>query len=369
MRWLRATFALVCVLSGAAVACNEKAIKQQPDAATPGGITADQAQKPVAKFGDHVITLGEFAQVLADMPEYERLRFQGLEKRKELLRTMIDVQLIADEAKRLGLDKDPIVAEEMRQVLVNWMRGKLLTDLPAPAALPMADVRAYYDGHIDDYREPERRRVVQIVAKDEATAKKAAEEAKAAGASGWGALVAKYSQEKPAGTEAPELSGDVGYLTAMTDPHPAVSPKASDEMRTQAFALGSVGDVSGPFKDALGWHVIRMVAKNDARDQSFGDAERSIRIRLLQDLRTAKEQALIEETRKQVKVEVDEQALDALAASLTVSPPASSAPAPSTSAAPTTSASASPSSSTSGAASTKASAAPKASTSASLKKP
>lgn len=309
--------------------CNEKAVKKQPDAgAVAGGLTPEQAAKPVAKLGDKVITLGEFAQALADMPEYERLRYQGVERRKELLRAMIDMQLLADEAKKQGLDQDPIVAEETRQVLVAWMRGKLLEGLPAPSEIPESELRAFYDAHVDEYREPERRRVSQVVVKDEATAKKVHDEARAATATQWGAIVGKYSEEKPAGTEAPEMMGDLGFVTAPTDPHAPANPKVTTEIRAAAFALKDVGAVSEPFKDSNGWHVIRLVTKNEARDQSFADVERALRVRVLQEKRAAKEKALVDEMRKELKVEIDEATLAAIASELAIGPaPSASAPA------------------------------------------
>jgi peptidyl-prolyl cis-trans isomerase C len=323
-----------------AFGCNEKAVKRAPDGgAIPGGLTAEQAQKPLAKFGDHVITLGDFAQALADMPEYERLRYQSIDRRKELLRSMIDVQLLADEAKRLGLDKDPTVGEEQRQILVAWMRGKILSDLPPPSSIPEAEVRAFYDGNLDLYREPERRRVAQVLTKDETIAKKAYDEAKKATPTEWGAIVKKLSDEKPADSEAPEMAGDVGYVTSPSDAHPPVSNKVTPEIRAAAFALKNVGDVAPPFKDTKGWHVIKVIAKNEARDQSFADVERTIRVRLLQDKRAAKEKAIVEETRAAVKIEIDEAALAQLTGAIPAPKPSSSepegvapAPSPSTSA-------------------------------------
>lgn len=317
------------------VACNEKAVQKQPDAAAvPGGLTPEQAQKPVAKLGDRVITLGEFARALADMPEYERLRYQGIERRKELLRAMIDMHLLADEAKKQGLDKDPVVSEEMRQVLVAWMRGKLLEGLPAPLSIPEDELRKFYDEHVSEYREPERRRVAHIVVKDEATAKKAYEEAKSATPTQWGSIVKKYSDEKPLPTEAPETAGDLGFVTAPSDTHAQPNAKATTELRTAVFALKSVGDVSPPVKDANGWHVIRMTAKNEARDQSFADVERTIRVRVLQEKRAAKEKALIEEMKKQLKIEIDEATLAAIANELALPPAASGSASTSASAKP-----------------------------------
>ena len=303
------------------VACNEKAVNRSSDAAAmPGGLTPEQAQKPVAKFGDHVITLGEFAQALADMPEHLRIHMQSLERRKELLRTMIDVQLLADEAKKQGLDKDPVVAEEVRQILVAWMRGKLLVDLPAPSSIAESEVRAWYDGHLDDYKEPERRRVAQIVTKDEATAKKAYDEAKTASPTQWGALVSKYSDDKPLDTQAPESAGDLDFMTGPGDSHAPSNPRVTPDVRAHAFALKDPGDVSPPFHDALGFHVLRLLVKNDAHEQSYNDVERSIRIRILQEKRDAKERAVLDEMRAQVKVEIDEGALAELANALAVEP-------------------------------------------------
>ncbi len=316
-----------------------------PDAASSvGGLSVEQAQKPLAKFGDHVVTLGDFAKVLADMPEYERIRYQSLERRKELLRSMIDVQLLADEAKREGLDKDPALQEETRQILVAWMRSKLLAELPQAAAIPDGDVKAYYEAHKDLFVEPERRRIAQIVTHDEAAAKRAADEARAAGTVGWGALVKKYSEEKPASTEAPELAGDLGYVTAPTDAHATTSPRVVPAVRAVAFTLKEVGAVADPVKDALGlFHVVRLVAKQPARDQSLSDVERTIRVRIVQEKRADRERQLVDETRKTTRVEIDEAVLGQIAASL------AAGPAPSTSASTSTSTSGAPSASASAA--------------------
>jgi parvulin-like peptidyl-prolyl isomerase len=344
MRFGRLVVVFVAAL-GLGSACNEKAVQKAPDAGpVAGGLTPEQAQKPLAKLGTRVITLGEFAQALADMPEYERMRYQSIERRKELLKSMIDMQLLAEEAKKQGLDKDPIVAEELRQALVGWMRGKLVEGLPVPAAIEEDKLRKYYDAHRDEYREPERRRIAQIVVKDEATAKKVAEEAKTATPTQWGALVKKYSELKPANTEAPEMMGDIGFVTAPSDTKAQSDPRATPELRAAAFAIPTVGATSAEFKDANGWHVIRMLAKNDARDQSFADVERTLRVRVLQEERAKREKDLLELMRKEIKIEIDEATLAQIASDLAV--PAASGSA-SASAAPSTSTSAAPSASTS----------------------
>ncbi len=301
------------------------------------GLSPEQSARALAKFGEHVITLGEFAQALNDMPQIERLRYQALERRKDLLKNMIDVQLLADEAKKLGLDRDPAVLDEQRQILVAWMRAQLAKQIPTPNELPETEVRAWYDAHADLFDDPERRRVAQIVSGSEDAAKKAYDEAKVAAPNGWGPIVARYSDEKPGATEAPEMAGDLGFVTAPTDTHATPNPKATPAVRTAAFALAKVGDVSAPFKDDKGWHVLKLIAKNDARHQSFADVQHTVRTRLAQDRRAAAEKALIEEIRKSTKIEIDEGSLAAAASGMAIGP----TPSPSVSAGASASASAS----------------------------
>src|SRR6187200_3423370 len=91
-------------------ACREKP-KQSlgPIAATsvapPGKLTPELARQVLAKVGEREITLGEYAETLERMDPFERLRFQSPDRRKQLLNEIVQVELLAEEAKRRGLDK------------------------------------------------------------------------------------------------------------------------------------------------------------------------------------------------------------------------------------------------------------------------
>src|ERR1700722_2653054 len=82
-----------------------------------GVLTAEQAAQVLARVGDRTITLGDFEAALEHMDEFDRLRYQAPERRKELLGEMIDVMLLADEARDKGYDKDPVTQQEIREIL------------------------------------------------------------------------------------------------------------------------------------------------------------------------------------------------------------------------------------------------------------
>ena len=62
-------------------------------------------------------------------------------------------------------------------------------------------------------------------------------------------------------------------------------------------------------KAGSSFYVVRLTQKLPAHERSFEEAERSIRVKLAQDRLRKKEEELLAELRKSVKVEIDEAAL------------------------------------------------------------
>jgi len=88
-RWLpdRRWVGVAAVAVLVAVACNERPLeskaKRGDSAAPPAGLTADQAALVVAKVGDRTITLGDYAATLERMDQFDRLRYQSPERRRD----------------------------------------------------------------------------------------------------------------------------------------------------------------------------------------------------------------------------------------------------------------------------------------------
>ncbi|MCC6213727.1 MAG: peptidyl-prolyl cis-trans isomerase [Polyangiaceae bacterium] len=317
-------------------ACDEKKLDASASAsASIGGLPPEVASKVLARVGERTITLGDYAVTLERMDQFERLRYQSPDRRKQLLQEIIRVELLAQEARRRGLDQAPETKERVRQLLRDELLRRTRASLPAPADLPEAEVRAWYEAHRADFREPERRRVAVLVLADEAKAKKLAEQAASATPQEWGRLVRDHSLEKPApGATAPlELAGDLGIVSA-----PGVdrgeNPRVPEAVRGAVFEIAAVGGVLGRPVAAEGKHyVVRMTGKTDARDRSFEEAQRSIRVSILQERIRAAEAALEQELRGRFAVKVDDAALAKVEVRLEAPEAAgSAAPAPSGSA-------------------------------------
>jgi peptidyl-prolyl cis-trans isomerase C len=308
-----AVVAMVCAPMW--VGCRDKALQQsgRADAGeVPGGLTAAQAALVLAKVGDHEITLGEFAATLDRMDQFDRLRYQTPERRRELLDQIITVELLANEAKRRGIDKEPETAEALRQVLRDALLQETRRKGRAPADIPETEARAYYEEHRLDFEEPERRRVAHMVLKDKAKADRVLEAARKASPTQWGELALDNSLDAPAKPYrgSMELVGDLGLVGAPSDPRGA-NPRVPAELQKAAFELQKVGDVLDHLVQTSdgNWHLVRLVGKTDSHTRTFAEAERTIRITIAQRAIADLEKGMEAELRRQFPVQIDEAAL------------------------------------------------------------
>jgi len=308
--------------------CNDKALDDSGrDGQTPlSQLTPEQKAQVLAKVGDRTITLGDYAAALEHMDQFDRMRYASPERRKELLDEMIEVELLAREAEARGYDKDPVAQMEERAILREAMLKDARKGAPSPADIPEADVRSYYEAHKDDYEDPERRRVSLVVLREEGAAKAGLAQALAATtATQWGELVRTKSSDPQAKANVPvDLAGDFGMVSPPGHSR-GENPRIVEPVRSAAFEISSVGQVL-PRVISGGdgrFYVVRLAQKVDAHARGYGEAERSIRVRIAQEKMKQKEDELIASLRAQYPVTIDERALGNVHVELSVTPDAS----------------------------------------------
>jgi parvulin-like peptidyl-prolyl isomerase len=274
------------------------------------GLTSAQASQVLARVGTRTITVGDFVAALEHMDSFDRIRYQAPERRKELLEEMIDVALLADEARSKGYDKDPEVEQETREILRDAVLKQVRAEAPKPSEIAEAEVRAYYEAHRGDFRDPERRRVSAVVLRNEAAANAALAEARAGSASDWGALVRSRSIDSSAAAGGPpELAGDLGFVSPPGDPR-GVNARVPEEVRAAVYEISEVGGVLPRVVAAAGkFYVVRLQSKTPPHDRSLDDAARMIRVKLAQEKMHAREEEFVAGLEKQYPVTIDESAL------------------------------------------------------------
>jgi peptidyl-prolyl cis-trans isomerase C len=310
-------------LAMAAVACSHPSGPSAAPADGGGGVgtlSPEEASQVLAHVGDRTITLGDYVAALQHMDQFDRIRYSAPARRRELLGEMIDVMLLADEAREKGYDKDPVTQQEVREILRDALLKKAREGVPAPEDIPAPEVQAYFDAHRADFHDPERRRVSAIVVATPGAAASVLAGAAKATPFQWGELVrtksiddrgagASRSPSKPELEGPADLAGDFGFVSPPGDPR-GTNVRVPEEVRAAVFEIANVGDVLPRVVPAAGkFYVVKLESKAEGRDRTLQDAERSIRVKLSQEKAHAAEEALLEELRKQYPVQIDEAAL------------------------------------------------------------
>jgi peptidyl-prolyl cis-trans isomerase C len=299
----------VCGALGLAGACTKRddASPDRPargKSAEPAGPAApaqnaEELRAPLAKIDDVTITLGELQERINRQSPYIRARYTSLEQKKEFLDSLIRFEVLAKEAARRGLDKDPEVVRTMKQVMIQrLMRDELDAKITADTVTD-AEMKAYYDANLAEYVKPEEVRVSAIIVKNRAQADRVANEARGETGKtnkGFRDLVSRYSQDE----DTKLRGGDLRYLDAATKEVPAPVVKA-------AFALTNTGDVSPAVDAGNGtWYVLKQTGRRRSMTKSFDDAKPAIRNKLFRDKRVAAQKDFVDDLRGKAKIEVND---------------------------------------------------------------
>jgi peptidyl-prolyl cis-trans isomerase C len=117
--------------------------------------SSEELKTPLAKIDDVTITLGEFQERINRQSPYIRARYTSLEQKKEFLDSLVRFEVLAKEAYRRGLDKDPEVVRTMKQVMIQkLMRDEFDAKITAES-ITDAEMKAFYDGNLAEYVKPE----------------------------------------------------------------------------------------------------------------------------------------------------------------------------------------------------------------------
>lgn len=276
---------------------------------------AGKTGEVVAHVGNGTITVDDFKAKLDEQSPFIRARYNTLERKKEFLDNLIRFELLAQEAKRRGLDRDPEVQATLEKVMVQRLIRTEFDEAVAGQEIPEEELKKYYDEHIEDYVKPERVRVSHIFLAA-APADRAKVRAKAAN------LLAEV-KGKEAGTEktafvnrAREISEDEASKLAGGD----LSFKTKEELTAlwgekfadAAFGLGAIGEIGGLVETDKGFHLLKLTGRQNALDRPFEQVKAQIQNRLSRDTRTKAFDEFVAGLKQQANVRVNEEILDAI---------------------------------------------------------
>jgi peptidyl-prolyl cis-trans isomerase C len=305
-RWIILAAALL------AVGCKGKSDSNPKGAVGP--------QTVLAQVDDITITTADMKDLLsryANQP-FVLARYSSIEKKKELLDSLIRYDVLAIEARKRGYERDPEVQRVAKDKMVKLFTQQEINDKVKLADVADADVQKFYNDHAADYVRPEAVRVSQILIKERAKAGKVLAAAKALPKSDLKAFRDLVNQDSE-DADSKLRGGDLTQFDRSSTQHPMA-------VVTAAFALKEIGDLSDLVSTDKGFVILKLTDHRPALSRSVDEAKVEIQKRLLEDLRAKKKKEYVEEARKTVKVEIYEDELAKLDLAATLGVPALPAP-------------------------------------------
>jgi parvulin-like peptidyl-prolyl isomerase len=209
------------------------------------------------------------------------------------VRATINDPLVTAEAKERKLAQTPEIARAVAKVRETMMESTLFKQhILKDVTLSDAEIRAYYDAHRSEFREPEQRHVAHILLATEAEAKAVRE--KLAGGADFGQVARKQSRDAATAL----FDGKLGWITP-----DKVSP-AFKEVLTMA-----AGDVSQPIRSDHGWHIIKVSEIKPMRQQALDEVQPLVAKRAREAKERAVQATWLEKLRVPAKIAFDEAAI------------------------------------------------------------
>lgn len=285
-----------------------------PAPAADAGVTPAEAARRaqvVARVGDQAITVGEFEDMLNEAPGPVRQRYLAPAERRAYLENLVTTFLLAAEARRQGLDRNPEVSASVRRILSQRLEQRAVLESVTPESISASEVTAYYQAHLADYQQPEYRRATVIITADRETAARAIADVRAARGDlrRVRELVRQHSVDEPSKAR----DGDVFYFQRSGAPTGDGQP-VDPALAAAVFTLGREMDVTAQpvalANNRFGVGVLTGTRPALRREVTDPGVVATIRGFLVRDRRTQRTAALLQEARDRLHPEVHEDRLD-----------------------------------------------------------
>ncbi|NNE17001.1 MAG: peptidyl-prolyl cis-trans isomerase [Myxococcales bacterium] len=271
--------------------CGRDSDHDSASQAVPGEVA-----RPVARVGGRSI----------GSAEVEALAAAEATDSRDALQRLIDQELLAQEAGRLGFTVDRDGERTIERLMVRSMLHEMEKH-NTPESISEKELREDYAMHEDKFRVPERRRTWHILVKAKGS------EAEALAASILGELhrakdphtvFERYADGAPQGIGLDVLAEELPPLTEQAG--------LEKSYKNAIFTAKSTGPLKKLVETSYGWHAIVVAEILPAEQLSISDVEEASRLRISQGKRTAMLVKTVQALKADGLIRYDEQGVERL---------------------------------------------------------
>lgn len=254
----------------------------------------------IAKVNNMPITLEDLNEEIDNFnslvpPESPQLKINTREQKIDYLKNeMVRRALLYQDALKRGLEKKEDISRILEKTKADLLVMELVRTEAEGVEVTSKEVEDYYNSYKDQFKEPEERRISEIVVPTEVEARE---------------VLIQLLQGSDFATVAKERSkaasskngGDLGFIKKGTNFKEFDDAAFSDTLE--------IGKTSNIFKGATGYYIVRLEAKRGGNQLSLSDMQDDIKRALTFLKQQQKIEGLINKLSSESKIEINEGAV------------------------------------------------------------
>ncbi|MBM3251526.1 MAG: hypothetical protein FJZ11_01915 [Candidatus Omnitrophica bacterium] len=246
----------------------------------------------LVRINDWAMSLEEFNERIKNLEQLiPEFKIQSLDDKKAILGEFMRQQLLVQEAKRRGLDKEKEIADAAREFMSGLLVQEILTEETENITASSKEIEDYYNVMKARFTETTQYRVREIVVDSESQANQILIEILRGGDF---ASMAKLNSKSASAAQ----GGDLGFIELPKFPKFDIAVASLD-----------IGKVSNVFQGPDGYYIIKLEGKKGGKQQSLSEAWDKIKEEVTAGKRNQKIMDLTEQLKQKSNIEIHEELL------------------------------------------------------------
>ncbi|MBI5676055.1 MAG: peptidylprolyl isomerase [Nitrospirae bacterium] len=249
----------------------------------------------IAKVNNTSITKEEFLKESQLVPDWAKQNFSTKDGKERFLEELIKKELIYQDAKNKGLDKDKEILSQVEEFKkMTLLSFVLKKEIEEKVQVSDEEAKNYYDKNQDKFKKGEEISASHILVDTEKEAKDILARLKKGEA--FAKLAMALSKDKGSAVK----GGDLGFFTR---------GRMLPEFEEAAFSL-KPGEISAPLKTQFGYHIIKVTERKEGAMVPFEEAKETVKRQLLSEKQKSAFDAYIDALKKKSKITTESKALE-----------------------------------------------------------